>query len=1792
MEREFDNIPENYETDEEIDTDNIADEIDESDVYYEDLFEDTWDEIEAETAEEKAKLDKKKDLAKKRKARIDKERESYRQLQEQNKSFYTPTEEIYKSSEDYNESIEHGYDFQEDIPKNSDSLDVNIQVDYTPEEVVFKPENSRPVIPDSKFENNSQKFLDKEYKTEATIRNEQYRSEDYTFEQEIQQQKNKEFVEELKRNAIERETSAQNYQSFGSHGVDFSGGQNHAAYEEKQTDNPSIKPSEEVYSIHQENNHDNQYRNNEKYKDSSLYQKELDRAENNQNIPFVKDYSKPEHIVHLQNPKEDFSTTKNDIFDENNSIPKSKNDYKSYEDNNYVRQENSYHHYDSFKDNNSNQNDLYKVENNRNIPFVKDYSKPEHIVHLQNPKEDFSTTKNNIFDENNSIPKSKNDYKSYENNNSVRQESSYHHYDSFKDNNSNQNNLNRVENNRNIPFVRDYSKSEHIVHPETTKEDFSTIRDNAFDENKYELKTKNNSRHNTEKIISHSNETRQNKIKESVDKARETNNSELNNYQYNINKKQNFKNSSSEFVQQKTVVSSIQQEILKSKTNSNLNNQSRNSYIEKYSQNKNKAEKNSINKVKNEFPLPHHEKKQSIKENINDFSVKQDLKQKGFIGSNTVNSINTIQKAQLSSFYIDKIKTIHNDNSGFVNSRNHKAPVMSNFSYSPSGIEKVKIVNGKSVPTKQHVSLNLQKGTGYSNRYFKAYRERIGEIPVGTSENKREYFGQNSLGQKFFGYKKDGNWLDKKDIKKYSNVKVLDLKGKKLQESSVARNFSRITGTFFVSAASVVGKEIVNSMREDDAVNLMVKSKVYVIGAMGIASTIKDLPRQARRAQSAISHGANYVGNAGRYFKGMNNKLIQGEIDKFKNIYGPLSLEQSNRLSALVKAQEKNQLRDYGVFTKTQYNKSMIAFSDLRNIKIRDIKKQIRELKKMPSLSLEGKEELQRLQKYLKTRKSGIKITKAKRGRRRLKMLLTHFGREMADKDETLQFLIRGTDFLNNRYVRKLFKETAKLTGNGIKIIGNATGKTLGTVAKITHLDKASKAVGCTLKNSKPAFALKKVKKGINGGIYNRAVGVKRTVGQKLSLKTAKNVQKKSTKSVKGIKKIGTAIKNTALKVKESVKAVALLVKTVGAKYIAIGGLILVLFLVLIQFSMSIITSLTSIIMDDTENISSYVKVLNDKQADFSKELEKKKTKKNSLGNKYDNVTFNYLNGSSTNNTKEILSMAAVRFSQDFDDKLKVKSYLKQLFDDSHIITEQESEFYSCSGCKERTYKCTDEIDDYASSERIDRYLKYADRGGCVKDTEKSGIYDRIPFGCKEYETIQKTEVIRSFPSIPYSYQYISLSWDSSYVSSTGYIGAWKYYSGSSIKYIPGSNSFNPTTEGSSTILLEYYRGRYCMLEEKTQYDCTFYKCNGHKETYCDGKHQDLTVNISCLSFDAIFWADSSVNGNLGGSAVAGEKIGHFKITAYCTCHKCCHPYDPECTGKPSKTASGTTPTEGRTIAVDPSVIPMGSHVVFNNHEYIAEDTGGAIKGKRIDLFFNSHQAALNWGVKYMDVYWAEAGGNPTDTPSEGEWEGWTKDNIEWCKNIYNQDWADIYEGVEGLDFGTIGGSGSSLTDEEVEAIIGNLPENLSPERKEIIKVAAEAIGKIPYYWGGAASGPGWEVNNFGSPCTPDANGRAQKGLDCSHFVDWVYWTAIGNNLGNSWTGHLWDISSDVGGIHNLQPGDIGLMNTGNNSNNHVGIYVGNGMWIHCTGSPTNNVVLNNTGCFRYYRELNIMKGR
>lgn len=101
--------------------------------------------------------------------------------------------------------------------------------------------------------------------------------------------------------------------------------------------------------------------------------------------------------------------------------------------------------------------------------------------------------------------------------------------------------------------------------------------------------------------------------------------------------------------------------------------------------------------------------------------------------------------------------------------------------------------------------------------------------------------------------------------------------------------------------------------------------------------------------------------------------------------------------------------------------------------------------------------------------------------------------------------------------------------------------------------------------------------------------------------------------------------------------------------------------------------------------------------------------------------------------------------------------------------------------------------------------------------------------------------------------------------------------------------------------------------------------------------------------------------------------LGEFKLTAYCSCEKCCgkwaenRPVDDD--GKEIVYGSiGERLVQGVSVAVDPTVIPYGSTIEINGQEYKAHDCGGSIKGERIDVYFDSHEEALVFGVQYADV--------------------------------------------------------------------------------------------------------------------------------------------------------------------------------------------------------------------------------
>lgn len=94
-----------------------------------------------------------------------------------------------------------------------------------------------------------------------------------------------------------------------------------------------------------------------------------------------------------------------------------------------------------------------------------------------------------------------------------------------------------------------------------------------------------------------------------------------------------------------------------------------------------------------------------------------------------------------------------------------------------------------------------------------------------------------------------------------------------------------------------------------------------------------------------------------------------------------------------------------------------------------------------------------------------------------------------------------------------------------------------------------------------------------------------------------------------------------------------------------------------------------------------------------------------------------------------------------------------------------------------------------------------------------------------------------------------------------------------------------------------------------------------------------------------------------------GKFIGNFKLTAYCSCSKCCGEWSG------GLTSSGTVPTINKTVACNS--IAAGTKIFIDDQLYIVEDTGN-MKNDIIDIYMESHEAALNFGVRNADVYLAK----------------------------------------------------------------------------------------------------------------------------------------------------------------------------------------------------------------------------
>ena len=151
----------------------------------------------------------------------------------------------------------------------------------------------------------------------------------------------------------------------------------------------------------------------------------------------------------------------------------------------------------------------------------------------------------------------------------------------------------------------------------------------------------------------------------------------------------------------------------------------------------------------------------------------------------------------------------------------------------------------------------------------------------------------------------------------------------------------------------------------------------------------------------------------------------------------------------------------------------------------------------------------------------------------------------------------------------------------------------------------------------------------------------------------------------------------------------------------------------------------------------------------------------------------------------------------------------------------------------------------------------------------------------------------------------------------------------------------------------------------------------------------------------------------------------------------------------------------------------------------------------------------------------------------------------------------------------------------DTASLIRGLPEDLSPEREAVVRTACSLVGKVNYFWGGKSLVIGWdarwgEVRQVTAAGSSTTGTYRPYGLDCSGFVDWVFYNQSGGSYvighgGGATMQHSY--CTDISWA-DAQPGDLVFYP----DNSHVGIVGGrdaNGelLIIHCA-SGYNNVVI------------------
>lgn len=162
--------------------------------------------------------------------------------------------------------------------------------------------------------------------------------------------------------------------------------------------------------------------------------------------------------------------------------------------------------------------------------------------------------------------------------------------------------------------------------------------------------------------------------------------------------------------------------------------------------------------------------------------------------------------------------------------------------------------------------------------------------------------------------------------------------------------------------------------------------------------------------------------------------------------------------------------------------------------------------------------------------------------------------------------------------------------------------------------------------------------------------------------------------------------------------------------------------------------------------------------------------------------------------------------------------------------------------------------------------------------------------------------------------------------------------------------------------------------------------------------------------------------------------------------------------------------------------------------------------------------------------------------------EVWPDDWKNRVLELTEQDWMQEY----GLTVRSIKGA-DTLSEDEIRVYMNMVPNEAGAARRNFVYAALKSVGRIPYYWGGKPARPGYGGSGFGSITAQDLSGRALRGLDCSGWISWLYWTVTGQRLGADGTATQIHLGENLS-MDQLLPGDICLRS---GSEAHVVMFLG-----------------------------------